>query len=69
MTILGLAESFKMMSWPGATLRSLTANIPKSIKDSYAKFLHNLHSSLQFALFKFGNDIFDSLETMLFSAT
>ena len=32
-------------------------------------FWYNLHSSLQFMLLKFGFDIFDSLETMRFSAT
>ena len=51
------------------TRRSLTAYFSESIEDKNVQFSHNLYSSLQFALLKFGIDIFDSVETMLFSVT
>ena len=56
-TILGVAEPF------------LATYFSKSRKDNRVKFLHNLHSSVEFVLSKFGIDIFDSFETMRFSTT
>ena len=44
----------------------MTSYFSKTVKDRNVKFWHNLHSSLQFVLSKFGFNIFDSLETMRF---
>ena len=44
--------------------RSLASYFSETIKDWNVKFWHNRHSSLQFVLFIFAFDIFDSLETM-----
>ena len=72
-TILELAESFKTMNRPNAArpdpIRSLTAYFSESMQDKDMKLLHNLHSSLQFMVFKLGIDIFDSFEIVCFSAT
>ena len=62
MTILGLAESFKMMN------RS-DLNRPRDYEREGCEILTHLHSNLQFMLLKFGIDIFNRLETMHFSAT
>ena len=48
---------------------TLTAYFSESIKDMDVKFLHNLQLNLQCMLSKFVINIFDSLETMCFSAT
>ena len=48
---------------------SLTAYFSESMKDRDVKFGHNFDSGLTIMLLKFGIDIFDSLETMRFSAT
>ena len=76
MTILGLAESLKTMNEPEPTLydparpgHSSTAYFSKSIKDRDVKSSHNLHSSLQFMVSKFGIDIYISLKTMSISAS
>ena len=53
MRISGVAETFKMMNRSGPSV----------------KFVQKIHSSLQFVLSKFEIDIYDSLETMLLSAT
>ena len=52
---------------PAITL--LTPYFSETIKDRNVKFWHNLHSSLVFVILKFEFDIFNSLETMRFSAT
>ena len=54
---LGLDESFKAMNWTDPTV---------TVFDGLS---HNLHSSVQYVLSKCGINIFDSLETMHFSAT
>ena len=76
MTILGLTESFKTMNQPDQSQpdparlgRFLTAHFSESIKDRDVKFLHKLHSSLQFMLSNFWIDFFDSLKTMRSKAT
>ena len=47
----------------------LTVIFSEIIRDKDVKFSRNLHSSLEFMLQKFGIDICDSFEIMLFSAT
>ena len=69
MTILGLAESFKVMNRPDPTVTNFDGLFLGNMKDRDVKFLHNHHSRLQFVLLKLGIDISDSLETMRFSAT
>ena len=70
MTILRIAESFKTMNWIDPTIKLFDGLfLGNDIKKGTLKFCYNLHSSLQFVFSKFGIDIFDSLETIRFSAT
>ena len=64
MTILELAESFKMMNRPGPTVTLFTDYFLKTIKYKDVKFWRNLHSSLQFVLSKCGIYMSDSFKTM-----
>ena len=70
MTIFGLAESFKTMNRSDTAWshlwRYLIAYFSESIRDWDVKFQHNYHSSLYFVLYKFGINIFDSLENIGF---
>ena len=74
MTISKLAESFKTMNRPDPAGSGLTVTLFEGLclrkqKRRGVKFWYNLHLSLQFVLLKFGNNIFDNLETMRFLAT
>ena len=51
------------------TVNALSRLICRKVYKIGLKFRHNLQSSLVFNQFKLWNDIFDSLETMSFSAT
>ena len=42
MTILGLAESFKTMNWPGPTVTLFESLFFEKYKDRHVKFGHNL---------------------------
>ena len=48
---------YSIKTVPAPLERFLTAYFSESIKDRDVKFLHNLHSSLQFMLSKFGINI------------
>ena len=64
MNILGLAESFIIWTDPTVTFFE---GVFLEVYD--IRWYQNLHSNLKFVLSKFEIDIFDSLETMRFSAT
>ena len=69
MTILELAKSFETLNGPDRTVTLFDGLFSESITDRDVKILHNLHSSLQLVLSKFGIDIFYSFETVRFSAS
>jgi len=71
MVISELAESFKIMNQPDPPRpwRYLTTYFLENIEERSETFQHNIDSSVQFVLYKFRIDIFDSLETLLFSAS
>ena len=76
---IGLGESFIIInhhkpSWPGPTRPDPTVRLfdelfHEYIEDRDVKFVHKIHSSLQFVLLIFGINIFDSYEIVRFSAT